>query len=85
MKILSLILLLATSANAGVIGIAGPFKGLNNTDPAITIVDGEAQDALNVEVSDDLLSINKLCMGIFYTILTMEDMMNYYQLKLAHN
>ena len=51
--------LFAVPCQAGQIAIAGRYIGLNDTDPAVTLADGEAQDLLNVEVSKDGNSITK--------------------------
>jgi hypothetical protein len=59
MKALLAILLLASSAYAANISVVGPFSGLNDSNSSITIADGEAQDMLNVEVSEDLMALNK--------------------------
>lgn len=52
-------LLLAGNLYAGQISIAPPYHGINDTDPSVTLADGEAQDLLNVEVSKDGNSIVK--------------------------
>jgi hypothetical protein len=57
MKLLALLLLLAMPAKADNLAVAGPFTGLNNTDASIAIDPSEAQDALNVEVTQDGQSV----------------------------
>ena len=54
-----LALLLAVPVAAQNITIAGPFTGINDTDATITLDPSQAQTALNVEVSDDGLALNK--------------------------
>ena len=52
-------LLLAVNVHAGSIGIVGPYSGLDDTSPSVTLPDGVAQSLLNVEVSKDGQSIVK--------------------------
>lgn len=59
MRLLALLFLLCGNIYAENLPIAGPFSGLNNEDSSITIDASEAQDTLNVEVSNDLLALNK--------------------------
>lgn len=59
MKSIVLAILLAAPCYADDMTIAGPFVGLNNTDSSITLLEGEAQDTLNVESSQDALALNK--------------------------
>lgn len=50
---------LAVNTYAGQISVVGPFRGLNDSDPSVTLADGEAQSLLNAEVSKDGNSVSK--------------------------
>lgn len=59
MRLLALLFLFCGNLRAENLPIAGPFSGLNDVDSSITIDASEAQDTLNVEVSNDLLALKK--------------------------